>query len=144
MFEFPVLDEGLQQELRELEAQRAVCQRKEVLELYYTLSRDFHDVFSEPVCVSCANQRSFGWSSNEPTIVLVLPGYRAQQFRTYGLSNNELHVFPYERAEDEERFRIVCTHCGDYADQGNDDRDELVLIEPESFCEYSASRMKNR
>jgi hypothetical protein len=143
MFEFPTLDEATLEAVREIKAERAVYQRKEALQLYYTLSRDFRDAFSEleifvlkPVCVSCANQRSFGWSSNKSTIVSVLPGYRPQQLRIYDMSNNELHFFPYERGEDEGLFRITCTHCRDYADEGNEDGDELVLVEPESFCEY--------
>ncbi len=51
-------------------------------------------------------------------------------------STTDQHLFAYERDEDEELFRIVCHDCGDYADQGNEDGDEIVLVEPESFCEY--------
>ena len=48
MFEVPSLDEAALQEIAEIEAQRAVYRRKEALQLYYTLSRDFRDAFSEP------------------------------------------------------------------------------------------------
>ena len=52
------------------------------------------------------------------------------------MGNHRLYSFPYEGAGDEERFRIICTHCGDYADEGNDDGGEVLFVEPESFCEY--------
>ena len=58
-----VLDEATLDAVREIEAERTIDQRKEALQLYYTLSRDFRDAFSEleivvlkPVCVSCVNQ----------------------------------------------------------------------------------------
>ena len=142
MFELPPLDEAALQEIAEIEAQRAVYRRKEALQLYYTLSRDFRDAFSElaifvlePVCMSCASYLGIG-PSKESTIVAVLPGYRPQQFRMYDMSNHQLHFYEYEREEKDEGFRITCTHCGDYADQGNENGDELVCVEPESFCEY--------
>ena len=143
MFDFPTLDEAALEDLREIGAARTVAQRKEAMEVFYTLSCDFRDAFSEleivvlkPLCTSCASQRTIGWTSNDPAIVTVLPGYRPQQLRIYDMANQELHFFAYELAEDEERSRITCTHCGDYADDGNEDGNELVLVEPESFCEY--------
>ena len=144
MFEFPVLDAAALQDLAEIDARRAVYRRKEALQLYYTLSCDFRDAFSEleiyvlkPVCLSCANYLDIGWSpSNKRTIVSVLPGYRPQQFRMYDMSSHQLHFFPYEGAEDEDRSRITCTYCGDYADKGSKDGDELIVVVPESFCEY--------
>ena len=143
MFEFPALDEEALEELREIDAARAVAQRKEAMEVFYTLSRDFRDAFSEleivvlkPLCTACASQRTIGWTSNNPAVVMVLPGYRPQQLRLYDMANHELHFYAYELAENEERSRITCTHCGDYADDGSQDGDELLFVEPETFCEY--------
>jgi hypothetical protein len=144
MFELPPMDDEMMRDLAEIEMVRATARRKEALQLFYRLSRDFRDAFSDlelvvlkPLCTSCANQRSIGLgSSGKTSIVMVLPGYRPEQFRMYDRSSHLLHFFPYERDEDEERFRVTCKHCGDYADQGNEDGDELIAVEPESFCEY--------
>lgn len=81
MFDFPALDEAALEDLKEIGAARTVVQRKEAMELFYTLSCDFRDAFSEleivvlkPLCTSCAAQRTIGWTSNDPAIVTVLPG----------------------------------------------------------------------
>lgn len=144
MFELPSMGEEMMRDLAEIEMVRATAQRKEALQLFYTLSCDFRDAFNDlelvvlkPLCTSCANQRSIGLGSSEKTtVVMVLPGYRPGQFRMYDMSSHLLHFFPYEHNEDEERFRITCKHCDDYADQGNEDGDELIAVEPETFCEY--------
>lgn len=144
VFELPVSDGGMLCDLEELEMLRAEARRKEALEVFYTLRKDVGDLFSEldlvvlqPYCISCAEQRSGGTNSGgDPAIIFVLPGYRPQQFRMYDVTNHELHFFPYERGENEERFRIVCSHCGDYADLGSDDGNEVIHVEAESFCDY--------
>jgi hypothetical protein len=94
MFDFPALDEAALEDLKEIGAARTVVQRKEAMELFYTLSCDFRDAFSEleivvlkPLCTSCASQRTIGWTSNDPAIVTVLPGYRPQQLRIYDMAN---------------------------------------------------------
>src|SRR6185369_9826289 len=47
MFDFPSLDEAALEDLKEIGAARTVAQRKEAMELFYTLSCDFRDAFSE-------------------------------------------------------------------------------------------------
>lgn len=54
----------------------------------------------------------------------------------YDKANHHLHFFPYGRDEDEERFAISCYLCRDRVDEGNEDGDELIAVEPISFCEY--------
>src|SRR6266436_679714 len=124
------LDEDALGELQEIEVLRASAGRKEALDLFYTLRKDFSDAFSDlyivvlkPLCASCASQRSIalpGFGLEKATIVAVLPGYRPEQFRMYDMTSHHLHFFPYERDEDEERFAISCSHCGDRVDQGNE------------------------
>ena len=140
------LDDDTLRELQEIEVLRASARRKEALELFYTLRKDFSDAFNDlyivvlkPLCSSCASQRSIalpGFGLEKTTIVAVLPGYRPEQFRMYDMANHHLHAFPYERHEDEETFAISCFSCRDRVDQGNEDGDELFAVEPESFCEY--------
>ncbi|SRR6266446_1950536 len=145
-FDLEPLDEETLRDLQEIEMLRATARRKEALQLFFTLRKDFSDAFSDlyivvlkPLCASCAVQRSIalpGFGAEKATIVAVLPGYRPEQFRMYDMTSHHLHFFPYERDEDEERFAISCSHCGDRVDQGNEDGDELIAVEPESFCEY--------
>lgn len=47
MFDFPALDEAALEDLKEIGAARTVAQRKEAMEVFYTLSCDFRDAFSE-------------------------------------------------------------------------------------------------
>ena len=147
IFDFTPLDDETLLKIQEIEMERAIWRRKEALQLFYTLRNDFNDAFSDleivvlkPLCASCAGQHSipppgFGLS-DEPTMVAVLPGYRSEQFRMYNMSDHHLHFFPYERDEDDEDDRIYCSHCGDRVDEGNADGDELIAVEPVSFCEY--------
>lgn len=140
------LDEETLRELQDLEIARATARRKEALQLFYALRKDFSDAFSDlyivvlkPLCTSCAAQRAIalpGFGVEKAAIVAVLPGYRPEQLRLYDMTSHHLHFFPYEHDEDEERFAILCASCRDRVDQGNEDGDELIAVEPESFCEY--------
>jgi HNH endonuclease len=148
IFDFTPLDDDTLLEIQEIEMERASWRRKEALQLFYTLRTDFSDAFSDleivvlkPLCASCADRYSipppgFGLS-DEPAMVAVLPGYRPGQFRMYDMSDHHLHFFPYERDGDsEEDDRIYCSHCGDRNDEGDVDGDEIIAVEPVSFCEY--------
>lgn len=144
VFELPVPDEEMLRDLAELKMLRAEARRKEALQVFYTLRKDVGDVFSDldvvvlkPYCTNCAEQLGGGFDlDRDPTIVFVLPGHRPQQFRMYDMTSHRLHFFPYERDENEGRCRIHCSQCGRYADEGNDDGDELIHVEPEPFCDY--------
>jgi len=64
MFNLKPLDEETLRDLREISARRAAAQRKEALDLFYTLRKDLSDAFSEleivvlkPPCETCAGQR---------------------------------------------------------------------------------------
>lgn len=139
-------DEELLWDLRQIKAQRAIARRKEALVLFYTLRKDLSDAFSEleivilkPLCERCGAQRSIalpGFGLEKAMISAVLPGYRSEQVRMYDMTNHHLHFFPYVRGDDEEQFVISCFHCGDRVNQGNKDGNEVVAVEPESFCEY--------
>jgi hypothetical protein len=65
MFDLERLDEETRWDLREISAQRAEARRKEALEIFCTLRKDFGDAFSEleivvskPLCQGCAGRRS--------------------------------------------------------------------------------------
>ena len=47
MFNLKPLDEETLRDLREISARRAAAQRKEALDLFYTLRKDLSDAFSE-------------------------------------------------------------------------------------------------
>lgn len=53
---------------------------------------------------------------------------------THDMSSHLFHFFLYECGE--KWFGISCPHCGAYTRQGNEDADELIAVEPESFCKY--------
>lgn len=146
LFDLNPLDEDTLRDLQEIDMLRATARRKEALQLFHTLRKDLGDAFTDldivvlkPLCASCAAQRSMplpGFAAEAATIVVVLPGYRPDQFRLYDRTSHHLHFFPYERNEDDERFAILCSHCRDRVDEGNEDGDELIAVTTESFCQY--------
>lgn len=145
-FDLKPLDEETLWELRQIKAQRAVARRKEALDLFYTLRKDLSDAFSEldimvlkPLCETCAAHRSIelpGFGLDKATIVAVLPGCRPEQLWMYDMTNHHLHLFPYTRRDEGEQFVISCFVCGRQVDHGYEDGDELIAVEPESFCDY--------